>query len=40
MRTDEFIANMELELHEESEVPNRYRYAHHGNGDLGSRPRR
>ena len=40
MRTDEFIANMELELHEESEVPNRYGYAHHGNDDPGSRPRR
>lgn len=40
MRIDEFIADMELELHEESEVPNRYRYAYHGNGDAGGRPRK
>lgn len=40
MRVDEFIANMKLELHEESEVPDNRRYTFHGNGDTGNRPRR
>lgn len=37
MRADEFIANMKLELHEESDVPNRDGYAFHGNGHTKRR---
>ena len=40
MRIDEFIASMELELHEESEVPNRHLYTNHRNGDSSGRPRK
>ena len=40
MRIDEFIANMELELQEESEVPDRDLYAYRGNGNAGNRPRK
>ena len=40
MRVDEFIANMELELHEESEVPDDRRHAYHRNGGTGNRPRK
>lgn len=40
MLIDEFIANMELELHEESEVPDRDFYTNRRNNDSGSRPRK